>query len=80
MNKIDRANWCDKSEKLNQNKMLAVGDTVVDIDNIKGVVIKINPGYNIENHGCIYVRDKTQNNSEYEHYAFFNWQRNLRVI
>ena len=82
MNKIDKVAWQAKTKKLNANKELTVGNIVVDIDDNRGIVVKINPGNSIENHGCVYVRDEHVNRfeNEYEHYVFFNWETNLRIL
>ena len=82
MNKIDQIAWRSKTEKLNAGRDLIVGTIVLDIDGNRGIVVKINPGYDSVNHGCIYVRDEHVNRfaNEYEHYAYNNWKINLRIL
>jgi hypothetical protein len=61
-----------------------VGDKVEDIFNgHKGIVVKIEIGYDIQNHGAIYVWQ--MNRYEYgadncEHYAHLNWEKHLKII
>jgi hypothetical protein len=62
---------------------VSVGDKVVDLDGHEGIVVKIIPGYDDEEHGTIFVWQL--NRVEYgvdncEHYPAFNCRRCLRIV
>jgi hypothetical protein len=83
MNKQDRKNWTDKTERLNSNRQLKRGDEVIDIDKHKGIVVKIIHGIDVEDHGTVYVwqSERTEYGGDNcEHYVEFGWQKCLRVI
>ena len=81
MNQKDKVNWRNKTKRLNIDVILKVGDSVIDIDKNRGIVVKIEPGTDIENHGTIYVwqLDRTYGSDNCEHYVHFGWQENLRI-
>ena len=65
------------------NELICRGDRVVDNDGNEGIVVKINKGYDQDDHGTIVVWQL--NRDEYgadncEHYPEFNWQDSLIVI
>ncbi len=75
--------WIDKTLKLNINKAIKRGDVVIDFFGDKGVVVKIKPGVDDENHGTIHVWQSER--YEYgadncEHYPEFGWQEKLRIL
>ena len=83
MRQIDWAPWTAKTLKLNKDRILKVGDCVVDMFSNKGVVVKIMPGVDIEDHGAIYVwqsERKEYGADNCEHYVEFGWKEHLRVI
>lgn len=62
---------------------LKIGDHVVDIFGDEGIVVKIIPGINDEDHGTIFVWQ--MNKLEYgadncEHYPQFEWFKTLKVV
>lgn len=82
MNKTDRKNWTEKTTRLNLNRSLAVGDSVIDIDKNRGIVVKIVPGTSDIDHGAIYVWQSER--FEYgadncEHYSQVAWKSTLRI-
>lgn len=84
LSRIDRAAWTEKTKRLNEEGMpLFRGDVVVDVDGHRGVVTRILPGTDTENHGTIYVwqMDRFDYGSDNcEHYAEINWRESLRVL
>ena len=83
MNKIDRKNWYEKTLRLNANNVLKVGDKVVDIDKNVGIVVRIDPGIDFEDHGTMAVWQSERYNyggDNCEHYCEFNWKEHLRII
>ena len=83
MNKLDREQWTAKTEKLNADRVLRVGDSVIDMYKNAGVVVKISPGVDIEDHGTIYVWQSEQvgyGDDNCEHYVEFGWQKLLRIV
>ena len=84
MNNIERIEWQKKTEKLNSERTLAIGDQVVDLYGSKGVVVRIDIPNNpcFENHGTVYVwqSEKTEYGSDNcEHYTFIDWKKLLRI-
>jgi len=62
---------------------IKVGDLVTDYLGDKGIVVKIEKGYDDEDHGTIFVwqMDKYGYGADNcEHYCEFNWKNSLRVI
>lgn len=63
---------------------VSVGDHVQDkFDNTEGIVVKIIPGQDVEEHGTIFVWQL--NRTEYgidncEHYCHFGWRNVLKVL
>lgn len=83
MKKIERAQWFEKTKRLNESRTLKVGDEVIDIDKNKGIVVKIVKGISIEEHGVIYVWQTERLNygsDNCEHYCEINWKDTLRII
>jgi len=59
------------------------GRVVIDTDGNRGVVVKIVPGFDIENHGTVYVwqMDRMDYGSDNcEHYCEFGWEKSLKII
>ena len=59
------------------------GSLVVDCDGHKGVVVKIEKGHNIEDHGTIFVWqiDRYEYGADNcEHYCEFGWEKSLKVL
>ena len=82
MKLTDRKNWHAKTSRLNENRELKVGDQVIDVDKNRGIVVKIEPGIDSEDHGGIFVWQLDRLNygaDNCEHYAHFNWQPYLRL-
>ena len=55
----------------------------MDIHKHKGIVVKIVPGYDIEDHGTIYVWQSERTNygaDNCEHYVYHNWEKVLKII
>lgn len=83
MNKHDRAAWLDKTEKLNNDRNIVVGNKGKDVNLNEGIVVKIQEGYNIEDHCIIYVWQLNRvkyGDDNCEHYAYINWKQFLRII
>lgn len=62
---------------------LKIGAEVMDIHKHKGIVVKIVPGYDIEDHGTIYVWQSERTNygaDNCEHYVYHNWEKVLKII
>lgn len=83
MNKMKPDAWFDKNERINANRVLQRGNRIEDPWGDIGIVVKIEPGTDNENHGTIYVWQ--ENRMDYgadncEHYAEINWHRNLRIL
>jgi len=60
-----------------------IGAHVVDLDAYEGIVVKIEPGYDVEEHGTVFVWQL--NRVEYgidncEHYPFFEWHKSLKIL
>jgi hypothetical protein len=75
--------WVLETEKLNKGKTLKVGDSVIDMGNRKGIVVKIIHGICVENHGVIYVwqsETTRYGDDNCEHYVDFGWQKCLRIL
>lgn len=85
--------WFDKNERLNDDYTIQVGDRLyVSGSNDVWLVLKINEGYNIEDHGSILIKkesytstytniyDDPEFNNYYESYVHFGWQRFCRII
>jgi len=82
MKRINREQWIAKTLKLNTKVVLKVGDAVIDVYKNPGIVVKIEPGIDVEDHGFIYVWQSAR--TEYsadncEHYVHFGWKSFLRV-
>jgi len=82
MNHNDRRAWTEKTARLNANHTVAVGDQVIDVYKNPGIVVKIEPGIDVEDHGFIYVWQSAR--TEYgadncEHYVHFGWKSFLRI-
>jgi hypothetical protein len=63
--------------------VLRRGCLVVDVDNNRGVVVKIEPGTDDEDHGTVYVwqLDRMDYGADNcEHYPEFGWQRCLTIL
>ena len=62
---------------------IKVGDSVVDIWGNPGIVVKIIPGVDIEDHGCVQVWQSERfeyGSDNCEHYCHFGWKTVLKVI
>ena len=62
---------------------IKVGDSVVDILGDPGIVVKIIPGVDAENHGTIYVWQSEKVGSGADncgHYCYFEWEKTLRIL
>jgi hypothetical protein len=62
---------------------LKVGKRVIDLDGNRGVVVKIKEGYDIEDHGTIWVwqEDRLEYGADNcEHYCFFGWEKTLKIL
>jgi len=84
MSAADRQAWTEKTKRLNASgEPLYRGDVVIDVDGHRGVVTRILPGTDIENHGTIYVwqMDRTEYGADNcEHYCEINWREFLRLL
>ena len=61
---------------------LKIGDHVIDLWNDEGIVVKIIPGFDNENHGTIYVWQMNKLNygaDNCEHYPHFEWFKTLKI-
>lgn len=59
------------------------GSLVIDRDGHKGVVVKIEKGHDVVNHGAIVVWqiDRYEYGADNcEHYCEFNWRDSLKVL
>jgi hypothetical protein len=59
------------------------GRVVIDTQGNRGVVVKIVPGFDTENHGTVYVwqMDRMDYGSDNcEHYCEFGWEKSLKII
>lgn len=59
------------------------GWIVVDTHGNKGVVVKVEPGRDVEDHGTVYVWqiDRTDYGADNcEHYCEFGWEKSLKVL
>ena len=66
-----------------QNQTLKPGDHVIDIHGHEGIVVVVQPGNDVEDHGTVAVWQ--MNRTEYgidncEHYCEFGWEKSLRII
>jgi len=82
MKNKDKLAWSAKSARQNAGWELKVGDSVIDIYKNPGIVVKIESGNDVEDHGFIYVWQSAR--TEYsadncEHYVHFGWESFLRV-
>lgn len=80
--KKDWVAWGDKTEKLNENNTLQIGNQVRDMAGYRGIVVKIVPYEDEPDNGTIYVWQLER--TEYgidncEHYHINNWKRILRI-
>ncbi len=69
--------------KENEGRTLKRGMRVIDWWGETGIVVKIIPGVDTEDHGTVYVwRDSEMyyGADNCEHYVEFGWQRNLRIL
>jgi len=83
MKKIDFEQWTAKTIRLNAERILKVGDEVIDAEKNRGIVVKIIPGVSAEEHGTIYVWQSERmeyGSDNCEHYVEFGWKPWLRVI
>lgn len=82
MKKIDKKNWRAKTERLNEHREIKRGMLVTDGEHM-GVVVKIVPGHDIEDHGTIFVWQSERDDygaDNCEHYVHFGWKSSLRII
>lgn len=83
MKKIDRDQWTAKTLRVNADRILKIGDEVVDVYKNKGIVVKIVPGVSDEDHGAVYVWQSERmeyGSDNCEHYVEFGWKLLLRVL
>lgn len=83
MKSQQRRDWTAKTLRLNESLDISVGDEIIDVDGHKGIVVKITPGYSVEDHGTIYVWQSERYNygaDNCEHYKYHNWQPFLRIL
>jgi hypothetical protein len=85
MNAADRRKWRLKTERLNQGVTLKRGMVVQDSVGARGVVVRIDAPDKptIEDHGFVYVWQDTRTGwgaDNCEHYAFYDWNVELRII
>lgn len=82
MKNKDKDAWWNKNERENKDRVIKVGDRVGDADGNYGIVVKVIPGIDDEDHGTVYVwqSDRVGYGSDNcEHYSFTSWQRMLRI-
>ena len=85
--------WFDKNERLNADYNIQVGDRLyVSGSSDVWLVLKIDEGFDIEDHGSILIKkesytstytniyDDPEFNNYYESYVHFGWQRWARII
>lgn len=83
LSKKDFKIWTEKTERLNQDVIISRGDTVVDSEGYKGVVVRIEHGPTVESHGTIYVWqcDRIEYGADNcEHYPYYGWKSILRIV
>jgi hypothetical protein len=75
--------WFDKNERVNRSFELGLGTEVVDCMGNRGIVVKIIPGVNEEDHGAVYVWQSERMGygaDNCEHYSYIGWRRMLRIV
>jgi hypothetical protein len=73
----------EEFQKANAGKFLKRGCRVADTWGATGVVTKILPGTDLENHGAIYVwreNDYDYGADNCEHYSAINWRDHLKIL
>jgi hypothetical protein len=83
MNPNQKKLWREKNKLDNANVTLTIGTEVKDVNGNMGVVVKIVPPSNDDNHGTVYVwqSELTEYGSDNcEHYTYINWKEHLRVL
>ena len=83
--KISSKTWTAilRNQNPKKTKTITVGDSVTDCDGHKGVVVKIIPGIDNENHGTIFVwqQDRLEYGADNcEHYVHYGWEKSLRIV
>ena len=76
MKSAERTQWITKTQRLNKDKELTIGAEVIDLDQHKGIVVKI------EN-DTVYVwqSERTDYGSDNcEHYHLEYWKEFLRIL
>ncbi len=71
--------WTQKNQRLNQDRVLQLGDRLRDAWAREGVVVDIQwpKKPSIQNHGGITVQ---RDDGSIDHYVAFGWQTNFRLI
>lgn len=72
-----------KLQKLCPNWPIKRGSMVIDLDGCCGIVVRIEPGHDIEDHGTVFVWqiDRLEYGADNcEHYCEFGWEKSLVVI
>jgi hypothetical protein len=62
---------------------LKVGNKVISYDGYRGIVVRIEKGYDIEDHGTVFVwqLDRTEYGADNcEHYCEFGWEKSLTIL
>lgn len=85
--------WFDNNKMSNANYTIQIGNRLyVSDSNDIWVVVEIIEGYNIEDHGSIFIKkesytsnytniyDDPEFNNNYKSYVHFGWQRLFRII
>lgn len=82
MKKTQFAKWLKDTEIANDGKIIAIGCQVIDPEGHRGIVVAVEEGHDIEDHGRIAVwqMDRLEYGPDNcEHYPHYGWERILQI-